>query len=206
MLVKVATGVAAVRYNPIKLKQFPYSCGRLNTKLGPSHYLNQCWNIVNWTLRIKLQWNCNRNWSIFIQEKAFENVIWNMSVILSRPQRVKMRYFTYLTEVRKRIFASWLRVIITSCNGLLQIWYRGIIQNSADLLIGISGTCYGVAWIKIQNRSWKCVRERRINNSEIAALLFRPLISGIRQHESFLRIGFSKSIQMSISSSLITWN
>ena len=23
----------------------------------PSHYLNQCWNIVNWTLRNKLQWN-----------------------------------------------------------------------------------------------------------------------------------------------------
>ena len=117
-----------------------------------------------------------------------------------------LHIFTYLTEVRKRIFASWLRVIITSGNGLLQIWYRGIIQNSADLLIGISGTRVGVAWIKIQNRSWKCVRERRINNSEIVALLFRPLISGIRQHESFLRIGFSKSIQMSISSSLITWN
>ena len=23
----------------------------------PSHYLNQCWNIVHWTLRNKLQWN-----------------------------------------------------------------------------------------------------------------------------------------------------
>ena len=22
----------------------------------PSHYLNQCWNIVNWTIRNKLQW------------------------------------------------------------------------------------------------------------------------------------------------------
>ena len=29
--------------------------------LSPSHYLNQCWNIVNWTLRNKLQWNSNRN-------------------------------------------------------------------------------------------------------------------------------------------------
>ena len=27
---------------------------------APSHYLNQCWNIVNWTLRNKLQWNFNR--------------------------------------------------------------------------------------------------------------------------------------------------
>ena len=28
---------------------------------APSHYLNQWWNIVNWTLRNKLQWNLNRN-------------------------------------------------------------------------------------------------------------------------------------------------
>ena len=25
--------------------------------VGASHYLNQCWHIVNWTLRNKLQWN-----------------------------------------------------------------------------------------------------------------------------------------------------
>ena len=34
----------------------------------------------------KLQWNFNRNWIIFIQENAFENVVWYMTVILSRPQ------------------------------------------------------------------------------------------------------------------------
>ena len=34
--------------------------------------LNQCWNIVNWTLRNKLQWNLNRNSYVFIQENAFE--------------------------------------------------------------------------------------------------------------------------------------
>ena len=27
----------------------------------PSHYLNQCWVIVNWTLKNKLQWNFNKN-------------------------------------------------------------------------------------------------------------------------------------------------
>ena len=25
--------------------------------MAPSHYLNQCWDIVNWTIRNKLQWN-----------------------------------------------------------------------------------------------------------------------------------------------------
>ena len=56
---------------------------------APSHYLNQCWNIVNWTLRSKLQ--CNFNWisNIFIQENALENVVCEMASILSRPQCVK---------------------------------------------------------------------------------------------------------------------
>ena len=42
---------------------------------APSHYLNQCWIIVNWTPGNKFQWNLNRNYIIFIQENAFENVV-----------------------------------------------------------------------------------------------------------------------------------
>ena len=54
----------------------------------PSHYQNQCWNIVNWTLRNKLQWKFYWNSYIFIQENALENVAWKMAAILSRPQCV----------------------------------------------------------------------------------------------------------------------
>ena len=49
---------------------------------GPSHYLNQCWLIVNRTLRNKLQWNSNQNTKFFIH--AFENVVCEMAAILSR--------------------------------------------------------------------------------------------------------------------------
>ena len=55
---------------------------------APSHYQNQCWNIVNWTLGNKLQWNFNRNSSIFIEENTFENVVCEMLYISSRPQCV----------------------------------------------------------------------------------------------------------------------
>ena len=48
----------------------------------------QCWNIVNWTHRNKLQWNVNRNSYIFIQEKALESVVWEITAIMSRPQCV----------------------------------------------------------------------------------------------------------------------
>ena len=61
--------------------------------LSPSHYLNQCWNIVNWTLRNKLQWNSY----IFVEENAFQNVIWKMTAILSRPQYVNTQSSGFLT-------------------------------------------------------------------------------------------------------------
>ena len=46
------------------------------------------WNIVNWTLRNKLQWNLNRHSYIFIQEYSFQNVVCEVRVSLSRPQCV----------------------------------------------------------------------------------------------------------------------
>ena len=42
---------------------------------APSHYLNQCWLIVNWTPGNIFQWNLNQNSIIFIQENTVENVI-----------------------------------------------------------------------------------------------------------------------------------
>ena len=53
-----------------------------------SRYLNQCLDIVNLTLRNKFQWNLHRSLNIFIKENAFENVVWKMAAILSRPQCV----------------------------------------------------------------------------------------------------------------------
>ena len=45
--------------------------------------------LLNWTLiRSKFQWNLKRNWYIFIQANAFENVVWKMAAILSRLQCV----------------------------------------------------------------------------------------------------------------------
>ena len=55
---------------------------------APSHYLNQCWNIVNWTLRNKLQWNYSRNYNIFFKKDAVENVFCVIASISSRPQWV----------------------------------------------------------------------------------------------------------------------
>ena len=68
--------------------------GSDNGLSAPSHYLNQCWNIVNWTPRNKFQWNVNRNSYIFFQENPLENGVWKMVSILSRPQCVKKKIST----------------------------------------------------------------------------------------------------------------
>ena len=52
----------------------------------PSHYLNQCWNVVNRTLGNRIQWNFNQNTMIFIQENGFENAVCKMVAMLSKPQ------------------------------------------------------------------------------------------------------------------------
>ena len=45
--------------------------------------------IVPLGTNLSAQWNLNRNSFIFIAKNAFENVVWKMAAILSRPQCVK---------------------------------------------------------------------------------------------------------------------
>ena len=84
---------------------------------APSHYLNHCWNIVNWTLGNKLQWNLNRNSNIFIQENAFENNVCEMASILSWPQCVNYKALTPLISHNLpliHIFILYMCTIISS--------------------------------------------------------------------------------------------
>ena len=55
----------------------------------PSHYLDQCWVIFNWTFKNKLQWNFNQNTRLFIHKNASENTVCEMTSILSRGRWVK---------------------------------------------------------------------------------------------------------------------
>ena len=42
---------------------------------APSHDLNQCWNIVNWTPENKVQWNLNQNLYICIQKNCRQEIV-----------------------------------------------------------------------------------------------------------------------------------
>ena len=69
---------------------------------APSHYLNQCQNIVNWTFRNKLRWNFIRNSYIFIKN-AFKNVVCEMEFILPWPQ--------YVDIYSSRVKIYWLQKV-----------------------------------------------------------------------------------------------
>ena len=77
------------RPSDAKMRRFRWWLGAWST---PTQYLNQCWNVVNWTPRNKLQWNFHWNSHIFIQENALENVVCEVASILSRPQCVNYAY------------------------------------------------------------------------------------------------------------------
>ena len=57
-------------------------------RLVGANYLNQCWNIINFTLRHKLRRHVNESFYIFIKENAFENIVCQMAAIVSQPQCV----------------------------------------------------------------------------------------------------------------------
>ena len=66
---------------------------KLSSIASPGRWQVIIWNnaviFVNWTLKNKIQWNFARNSNIFIDENTCENVVCEMSAILSRPRCVK---------------------------------------------------------------------------------------------------------------------
>ena len=86
--------------------------------LAPSHYLNQCWVIVNWTLRNKHQWNLNQNTNIFIHKNASEKIVCETAAILS-----KGRWVNRTDEVNKFIHHKH-NISKFSTDQIPQGWFR----------------------------------------------------------------------------------
>ena len=94
----------------------------LVTWTAPSHYLNHCWNIVNWTLGNKLQWNFNLNSNIFIQEihLKIENVVCEMASICLGLNELRLVApdisHQYPGLVQQSIDHSWHYNYVTYCH------------------------------------------------------------------------------------------
>ena len=102
----------------------------------------QYWNIVNWTLGNKLQWNLNRDLYIFIQENAFENVVRKLAAILSRPQCVKYKPTT----------ASYSRRCHT--DEVSNKFTQAVYQNDTQRPFSVGMTFPVTDITEIANKSW----------------------------------------------------
>ena len=109
---------------------------------APSHYLNQCWLIVNWTLRNKLQWNLNQITKLFIHENAFENVVWKMAAILSGPQCVNPPGADVMTRTKTKhnIPVSISYGMYCICESQLILW--------VDPESKVHGASMGPIWVQ----------------------------------------------------------
>ena len=76
MMLHILTHWGQVRHICVGKLNISGSDNGLAPVQAPSHYLNQCWNIVDWTIGNKLHWIFNP--SISIQENGFENFVCEM--------------------------------------------------------------------------------------------------------------------------------
>ena len=103
--------------------------------------------------------NLNRNSYIFIQEKAFGNVIWKMAAILSRPQcgnnpnrgisvsaALWYEYFNYWFHIVSPIMDSYIYTVITNLCSLWHHIYHGWSSRSGTQIRSLSWLWDGMVW------------------------------------------------------------
>ena len=105
-------------------------CVDIQTINGPNNGLSP--------LRIKFHWHFNQNSYTFIQENAFENVVWKMSAILSWPQCVGVtlgwdRYMWFDEILSLHFYATSTKIL---CIHMLLVYLLSA--------IGVNNTSLGI--------------------------------------------------------------
>ena len=115
----------------IRWGRVTHICVSKITTIGPdnglsasSNYLNQCWNIYNWTLRNKLQLSFYRNSNICVQENTFENVVCKMLSISFRLQCVNSSDASTVIFRGNRVMVS---------NAIMETIYLISLRRSRDI-------------------------------------------------------------------------
>ena len=81
---------------------------------APSHYLNQCYNIFNWTLRNKLQWYFNRKSYI----SKYHNIVvfnWGSPTFSSKFPVLIPNQFEFCKRQASDKASMWYTGILSSC-------------------------------------------------------------------------------------------
>ena len=119
----------------------------------PSHYLCQCWHIVNWTPENNVQWNFDQNSYNFIQENPFQNAVWKMATILSRRNvltHCSLVVSYGLIEISNNWFRQYLATSGWSVKAITVIKQQGNYEIQQQLSISLQ--CWTI--ICIGNICW----------------------------------------------------
>ena len=129
---------------------------------APSHYLNQCWVIVTWTHRNKLQRIHDHGTKNSIHENASENIVCEMAAILSRRRWVKSTDAIVhngtrpstgpLLTISLYIFCStfrWLSVIFNYI-----YWLEDLMHNGYGTRQNTPNLQYNRNWRELQSVAW----------------------------------------------------
>ena len=126
------------------------------TSIGSDNGLSPGWRqdifwtkagiLLIWTNLNKLRWNLNCNAYIFIQENAFENVVWKMAAILSLPSSVNADH-CHLTVSWQ--YSGWrvetgLTANLVQQLGIAKLYFSGLVQerrNSSALAMELHLSC-----------------------------------------------------------------
>ena len=112
----------------------PLNCSTL------SHYMNQCWLVVNWTLWNQFLWNSYQNTKLFIHENTFHNAVCEIVAILSSVYSIKCAWVPGIKR------AVYYRKQASQKNSLNHIFFPTI-PNVIPLktYVVISSPCYSVS-------------------------------------------------------------
>ena len=91
----------------------------------PSHYLNQCWILLNWNLRNKLQWNFDQNTKIFIHKNKWK-------CHLQHGGQKKMSYYMHMGEChseRDNDDGDWWICTPAMLRGISTQWMNQVWQS-----------------------------------------------------------------------------
>ena len=159
------------------------SVNRVSIVSAPSHYLNQCRVIINWTLRNKLQWLLNQNTNLFNHGNASENIVCEIAAILSRGRWVNALALGNCIIVMRQLWTIWMYKSHSTTTTAIQIQ-----QNTSKYrhVYILWGTPYMYFAEVVKDTQWP--KERATIKSVFMVICFQSyvqLIPSISNHRNY---------------------
>ena len=110
---------------------------------SPTHYLEQCWVLVNWTIRNELPGVLIKMQYASFTKMHLKNIVWEMVVILPRDRWVKISCHDWIVMPLKKRFRHVLYliqlIIFDCCCSMIARQTFSTFVKSAQYCIAITG-------------------------------------------------------------------